>query len=621
MLLAIAAYTVFLSFASIRRYQSFHATYDMSPMIQAIWNTSRGRILVESVNFGYPTPRFWYAHWEFIYIPIAIFYRLWSSPLLLLILQSFVLATGALAIYLLGKDHLSSKLAPTFLAISYLLYPALQNSNLADIHGLTFSTSFLLFAFYFLQKNKTLLFSIFALLSILCREDVALILFMMGLYCIFILKRRKLGIVVSLISLLWFVTFIQRSWLRAQLGLPPLVYPEETPPSHWAHLAGNGGFWDVLIAIFTNPIRVLKALADIENLKYLIKLFAPVGFISFLNLQTLVLAAPTLIINALSDWPPAKGIEAQYTATVTPFVFISAVYGTKKLVELLRRKLNSSPEVFIVSMILILSLFAFFYRSLVFLVKNWQVTEHHEKLARIISQIPTESSLSADPPLRAHAAHRERLFALPDSMHSADYIVYDFLSPYVKYKRSAGYEALILPPFNDLILQLLNNKGYGICKYDDGVALFKRDYPYHLGIKNLAVAAQSELRGAKVNPITVAKNIKLLGWQGPNIKGRYGTIIQYTLYWQATKEIKEDYQFHLFTLFNEEEIRIEHKPVFGLYGTSRWKPGEIIRDILFIQAPKVITAGDSYVIDLIIKNTKGEKVSDEAINPIITYEF
>ncbi len=620
-LLAIAAYTVFLSFASICRYQSFHATYDMSVMVQTIWNTSQGRILIESVNFGYPTPRFWYAHWEFIYIPIAIFYRLWSSPLLLLILQTFVLAMGALPIYLLAKDHLSNKLVATLLAISYLLYPALQNSNLSDIHGVTFSTSFLLFAFYFLQKNKAFPFSIFALLALLCREDVALILLMMGFYCIFILKKRNLGIAVSLISLLWFIAFIQRSWLRTKLGFPPLVYPAETPPSHWAHLNGEGRFSDVLIAIFTHPLRVLKTIFNFENLKYLIKLLAPVGFISFFNWQTLILAAPTVIINVLSDWLSAKGIEAQYTATVTPFVFISAVYGIKKLAGLSKRKFNVSSEIFVGSVILSLSLFAFLSKSNVFSLKKWRATDHHRRAEKIISQIPRESSLSADSFLRAHAAHRQRLFALPDSMYSADYILYDFLSIHVKYKQSNSFEALILPPINEPILQLLNNRDYGICKYDDGIALFKKGYPYNVGVKNLAIATQSEVKGIKVAPRRVTENIKLVGWQEPNIKGKYGTIIQCTFYWQATENIEEDYQFRFFTLFNDKEIEIEHKPVFGVYGTSKWEPGKIIRDILFIQTPKVITAGDSCVINLIIENAKDEKISNEAVNPIVIHKF
>jgi len=61
--------------------------------------------------------------------------------------------------------------------------------------------------------------------------------------------------------------------------------------------------------------------------------------------------------------------------------------------------------------------------------------------------------------------------------------------------------------------------------------------------------------------------------------------------------------------------------VFGVYGTSKWEPGKIIRDILFIQTPKVITAGDSCVINLIIENAKDEKISNEAVNPIVIHKF
>ena len=73
----IVGYIIILSYLCILRFESFSASvYDLGIMIQTIYNTSNGKILQESVNKGYPMIRFWMAHWEFIYIVVAIFFKI-----------------------------------------------------------------------------------------------------------------------------------------------------------------------------------------------------------------------------------------------------------------------------------------------------------------------------------------------------------------------------------------------------------------------------------------------------------------------------------------------------------------------------------------------------------------
>jgi len=82
-------YVIGLSWISILRYQSFHANmFDMGINIQAIWNTAHGRLLIETINNGFPTSKFWFGHWEFIFIPFALFYKFIQSPYLLFLIQS-----------------------------------------------------------------------------------------------------------------------------------------------------------------------------------------------------------------------------------------------------------------------------------------------------------------------------------------------------------------------------------------------------------------------------------------------------------------------------------------------------------------------------------------------------
>ena len=117
-LLGIILYVVLLSGASILRYKVFRASaFDMAIEIQNIWNTSHGRLLEDSINLGFIIPRFWVAHWEFIFIPLAGLFRLFPSPLTILIVQTIVLASGAIPIYWLAKDKLKNHFAAVCFAM------------------------------------------------------------------------------------------------------------------------------------------------------------------------------------------------------------------------------------------------------------------------------------------------------------------------------------------------------------------------------------------------------------------------------------------------------------------------------------------------------------------------
>ena len=254
----IGLYIAGISYLCILRMESFSANvHDLGIMIQTVWNTSKGWILQESVNMGFPMMRFWMAHWEFIYIPIAFIYKIFPSPYTILILQTLVVSSGALPIYWLARERLNDERIAITFSIGYLLYPAIQNANINDIHGVTFAAPFLMFAFYYLQKRKISLFAIFAGLAIISREDSALILFMMGLYAAFILKEKKLGAIVALTGFLWFFVWYERMAIRSMLGLPAFAIMEGAE-AHWDHLSN----------VAHDPFYIFSFLAKKHNIRY-----------------------------------------------------------------------------------------------------------------------------------------------------------------------------------------------------------------------------------------------------------------------------------------------------------------------------------------------------------------
>ena len=127
-------------------------------------------------------------------------------------------------------------------------------------------------------------------------------------------------------------------------------------------------------------------------------------------------------------------IDSQYTAGITPFVFIATIFGVAKILKRAKsyqgfsyqRNLIYSLSVFL----LCCSLFSnyFFGRSPIsyhFDKNNYQVTEHDRITRDILKLIPENAAVSADILFAPHLSQRERLTVFPRGIRLVDYILID----------------------------------------------------------------------------------------------------------------------------------------------------------------------------------------------------
>ncbi|MCI0696933.1 DUF2079 domain-containing protein [candidate division KSB1 bacterium] len=577
-----AAYTVLFSCASIQRWESFNGTlFDLGIMIQTWYNTGQGRLLEESVNLGIPASRFWLAHWEFIYIPLALFYKLAPRAETLLVLQSLFLAVGALPVYLLARDRLSSQAAGMAFAAAYLLYPAMHNTNLFDVHGIVFSTSLILYAFYFLDKERIGWFLFFAFWALLCREDVAVIWGMTGIYIALTRKKIKRGALLAVFAALWFGVFYSRHlWLVSQFATEVSEAAKAiTRPSHWAYLEGGKLIWE-------KPIYLLdEHFLTILNAAYLFWLFVPLAFLSLGSPWTLAIVSPILLINLLSDWYPAHVIEYPYTATLTPIIFVSAIYGLANVLRTFQKRGMHEARIqqlrrIILAAVLLCSIVACAVKSNLRKMAEWKRTSHHEAIDRLAAGIPENASLSVDTILGSRTAERRELYAFPDHIDSVDYILYDFANHEFRLMTRTSFFLTPAKPVDEHIWRVLNDPNYGVVQYEDGVALFQRGYEYKTGLRNLAIAQQQEIG----NPLAIAVNdtLAFLGYTW-HTNTRYWDTFYYhfTLYWRATHPLSHGNGAQFLLSNGEAGFSSPHNPAFGLYPPSQWQPGEIVREEVY----------------------------------------
>ena len=161
----IAAFVAFFSFLAVIRHDNFHSRrLDLGNMEQTVWNIAHGNGFTLTDPMGSQNISRLGVHADFLLILISPLYRLWSDARTLILLQVLIIGLGALPVYWIAHDTLKSKPLALFFAGTYLLYPPLERMTLHDFHAVSLSMTFLLFAYWYMQKKRYWLFALFALL-------------------------------------------------------------------------------------------------------------------------------------------------------------------------------------------------------------------------------------------------------------------------------------------------------------------------------------------------------------------------------------------------------------------------------------------------------------------------
>lgn len=448
----IIIYAAFFTYVTFQRHALFiTGMYDLGNMDQTVWNTLHGRIFVfTNPDFNVVLSRL-SVHSDFILILLAPFYLLWNSPLMLLLIQTTVISLGALFIYLIGRDIFSNKWLSVAFAFSYLLNPYVQEQNMFDFHAVSLATTFLLAAFYFLKKNKYIVFSLFALLALLTKEQVFLVVGLFGLY-ILISKKKLWGIVVSFVCFIAFYLIVAK------------FIPDARKGAHFAlSYYGNFGLTpkDIILTFFTNPFKVLSTVWKNDVLRYVQYLFMPVGYLSFVSPLYLVSAAPDFFINMLSTDDALRSYYYHYAAAILPFIYISALYAARQIVRFLATRYIS---VFLICYIFFSSLYAAWYFGPLPGAKMpnldaFQPTGEEQEVSDYLNIIPRSEAVAASNNLAPHLSHREKIYSLPTGVSKANLVLFYFSkneNPTMKNADSKLVQQLSVDPKFQIVYQLDN---------------------------------------------------------------------------------------------------------------------------------------------------------------------
>jgi uncharacterized membrane protein len=376
--------------------------FDMGIYDQSVWLLSRGHVpfnTIRGINyFGH--------HVNLITILFVPFYWLGAGPHFLLLLQTVVLAAGAIPIYLLGRDRLAEPIAGAAIAVAYLLHPTLQWINWWNFHPDAFMITPLLCCWLFASRRQWRLFAVCALIALSCKEDAAPAVLVLGLL-VAVLWKRWVGLATAAVAGVWFLLVTQVVIPRANGGIGPF-YNDMFPT------LGNSAGEIVRNSTF-HPSRLVHLLTEHRRLAYYSRLLAPVGFVALLGLPVLLIAGPQTVINATSNQGYTFDSRFHYSAIALVAIFLAVIEGCAFFGR--RRPLVQGVLVGLVIASATVANVTWSpsplskeYRSGIWARPNPKNAARHEAMA----MIPPSEGVSATYDLVTHLEHRTHIYEFPN---------------------------------------------------------------------------------------------------------------------------------------------------------------------------------------------------------------
>jgi uncharacterized membrane protein len=572
--LLIIGYTLFFSTQLILHFHSFGSrALDLGNMGQAIWNTSQGQWFHQTNQPGAVNRLS--LHVEPILVPVSMLYWVFPRPEVLFIFQAAVVALGAIPVFALARHALKYEWVALIFALAFLLMPAVQAATLLDFHAVTLAPTFLIAAFYFMETRRPIYFALFATLAVACKEDITLLVMMLGVYALLINRQVWWGLSTIIVTGIW--AFL------AVFVIPPMFAGTEN--IHWDRYGHLGSSPVTIVLNFVlQPQLFIDHLRAVDAIGYFRLLLASTAYTALFSPATLLLALPSFGINLLSSFPPMQRVNSLiYAAPVVPAVIISSIYGVRNITAIVNRswvrdtRMADYTTPLLGATILMATLF--YHAHFGYLpgggqYRGWEeVTDHHRLAAEIFAQIPPQARLSAQDRLNPHVSQRETLYIF-DRVEDADHILLDItqdswpLHPVEQKHRIEEYL----------------NEGFGIVVAKDGYLLLAKnrpDLPTNLPDEFYSFARPADgAQPQQTTSVVFGDSLELVGYS-LKLGAHEKFLPVLSLYWRVLQPVPEDYVLWPYFLDHSGApiVTPAERPLVTplWYPTSQWQPGEIIQ--------------------------------------------
>jgi len=473
--LPVSVYILFFSaFTILKNYTFLTSGLDLGVYNQALWTARfEGKLFYGTADLpfnpsGTFAGSFFGTHFSPAMFLLLPFYSIYPGVEILLIIQSVILALGAIPLYWMARDKLGQNTA-LLISLLYLSYPALHYVNINDFHIEALTSTFFLFAVYYLERKEWAKFFTFNILAMSTIEFAPVIALFVGIYGLWLYSRGAFEGHRNALRYIALTMLIATLWFILALKMKDFFNPYTNPvPFTWAHL-------------FSNPASIFYyAFQNLDSkISYLIGFLGPLVFLPLFAPAPLLMALPWIGAGFISNFYGYYGIYYQYSAFVIPFVFIAFVKAIERLASN-GFSYNNMKKLFIV---VFLSTIIFGVYLPVAPGSPWiyQLPVPNERTAllhNMLALIPSDASVLTDTDIFPHVSSRSNAYLYITTsllkQTPIDYVLTDTNSIW------SSWTAPILPG-DKISPMMFARKGlesgeYGILASAKGILLLKKDY-------------------------------------------------------------------------------------------------------------------------------------------------
>ncbi len=518
----------------------------------------------------------------------------------ILVLQVLVVGSGAIPAYLLATRRLRNALWGVIFAVMYLIFPSLQAAVTFAFHPETLAATVMMWALYCLATRRYRWLIVSCVVMLLCKETLALDVMMIGIFVALLHRRPRVGVSLVVMGV-------------GMLALALLAM-------HIASPTGQSPVASRLSDVRTQPLATLVSMVtDPRRHAYLLKLFAPTGFLALFSPWMVALALPSLFLNMASNYSLMYSGLYQYNTDIVPILVAASIDALVWLAPLLERwaadlrnsasarrpRLNWGvrlvrPQLLLLVVIVVVGLVAHTSLQQAYHVDTTivrqtfpSVSQHSQLGERLASSVPRDASVSAQSTLVPHLSERHLIYQFPFQDDEADYVFVDVTTGnFYPFANAAQYV--------HEIQRLLTSCRFQVVTAQEGYLLLqKRTVPPTPGQTCSITLPPSFFSFAYISPppgtspaaVLYANTLDLVGYaiSPPSVNLQEG-VTKVTTYWRVLAPITQPLTIvTTFTRPDGTRIVMEDAWTQSWLPPSRWQPGQIVAVVSW---PLYLTARD-----------------------------
>lgn len=359
----------------------------------------------------------------YVFLPV---YFIFPSPVTVAVCQTIAIYSGIIPFLLIMKNRNISPKIMCALSVMYLGNAAFGGGCLYDFHENCLLVPFLMWMFYFYEKKKFPAMLIFALLTLMVKEDAFVYVAVFAVYTIIADKQYIKGTGLLLFAGIY---FIGACYYINNFGMGIMS------DRFSSMINGNEGLLGMVKTVLFNPQYSVKQIfltkdTSAEKLFYFIQIFAPLAFIPFFTKKKarLILVLPVLL-NLFTSYVYQYNITFQYSFGITTLLLYLSVMNVQDMPEKTRNFTSVTAAG--------LSAMLFFMIVVPAATADFKMyaanKEMYEEMNEVLETIPDDAPVCASTFLIPHLSEREVLYeTYYTNRNDFEYVIFDMRNGYTE---------------------------------------------------------------------------------------------------------------------------------------------------------------------------------------------